>query len=519
MWTAEAFVDGAWAQIEVIPIEGEPFSSSHVRGVARERLTPPPSLLINHLDNESDTTGRFARDAIEFWSRSAEEESNEFEWAHRNKIVAIEEAIGLYFSDDPDTITSSKPHTLAWHDHTAVIIPLKGNESRFRLRYTPSLRDENRIERLRHRYGGPDHVLETFFDWRGYFGKQSTILDGWSKMRSAGHGYFASIKGAAGFVVGSILRRLTRPQPTLKRDPTAMRRLVGMSERYPNIANGCPDLSKINGAEHPSVQVFIHGTVSCGIQGLKDLYPDSVHPIPYPTYRYEHDTFCSLDENATELAELISNRIRAQRILVVGHSRGGLVARLAVHKLLRQGQSGEIEIATFGTPHLGTPLVHIGGRALNLLFKLGEDIVGSLPGLSPLVKAYSYLMDAPTLPRGIDAMREDSDLMDLLRDHDDPSRLRSYGSNFDITTAPSGFAVVVEGALLGMFRERFHDLVVPIEFFAWFRRSPASINLLSCALLCGTISQRGNTDPLEAISFAASRWHSGASSRIGRDDR
>jgi hypothetical protein len=201
--------------------------------------------------------------------------------------------------------------------------------------------------------------------------------------------------------------------------------------------------------------------VSCAIQGLKELLKHPNSAVLHHLYRYEHDTFRPLSENSSELAGLISERVHAQRLLIVAHSRGGLVARLALDDLSRRGYRGQVELYTFGTPHQGTPLVQIGGKALNLLYKLGEDIVGSLPHLTPLTKAYSYLIDSPTLPRGIDVMREDSDVMDLLRRLNDPAQVRSYGSDFDIRNQPSGFGIVVEGALSGAFDGSPNDLVVP----------------------------------------------------------
>jgi Putative serine esterase (DUF676) len=467
MWRAVALIDGVWAQVPVTPLEGEAFSTERVRAAASQFQ----SHLIRHLDDEKSSSETM-RNAIELWSTPAEADANEFDWTGRGKIKKLEEAIALYLENAKEASTPVKPATLAWHDRTSVIIPLTGKEKNVIIEYQTSLSDENRIGRLRYHHAGPDHVLETILDWRGYFGSESAVIDGWTKMRSAGHGFVASIKGTVGFVVGSILRRLTRPQPTLERDPTAQRRLVGMSERYSDIANSFPDLSRIGGVEHDCAIVFVHGMVSCGILGLKDLYPRAADGrIRPPIYRYEHDTFRPLDENGSELAQLIHSRIRAKRLLLAAHSRGGLVARLALDDLLRRGYPSQIEVYTFGTPHLGTPLVEVGGKALNLLYKLGEDFIGSVPCMSPLTKAYSYLVDAPSLPRGIAAMRDNSDVMDLLRRLGNSDRVRSFGGDFDIAIASSGFGVVVEGALLGAFGERSHDLLVPTESSLGFGRS------------------------------------------------
>ncbi|GAA0029135.1 esterase/lipase family protein [Bradyrhizobium ottawaense] len=461
MWRAVALVDGIWAQIPVIPLEGLPFSSESVREAAQSHQLQ--SHLIQHLDTEKSTP-ETSRNGIELWSALAEADANQFDWTGPGKIRSLEQAIALYFENGTEASIPAKPATLAWHDQTAVIIPLSGKEKNIVIEYLPSLRDESQVRRFQHFYASSDHALETILDWRGYFGTKSAVIDGWTKMRSAGRGFVASIKGTVGFLVGSVLRRLSQQQPTLERDPVALRRLISMSERYAHIANGCPDLSRSDPVHHERAIVFVHGTVSCGIQGLKDLYPQAAQwQHTSPVYRYEHDTFRSLDENGSELAQLIQSRIYAKHLLIVAHSRGGLVARLALDDLLRSGYSGQVEVYTFGTPHMGTPAVDVGGKALNLLYKLGEDLVGSVPYMTPLTKAYSYLIDSPSLPRGIAAMGGNSDVMDLLRRLGNSGLVRSYGGDFDIATAPSGFGVLVEGALLGVFGERSHDLLVPTE--------------------------------------------------------
>ena len=458
MWKAATFVKGNWAPTAVISLDGKVFSSNDVLQAARAHSTLRQSPLLHYLEIEA-TQNDFGRDAIELWSRLAQEEADAFGWASSSTIKALEEALALYPHIEAASTVPVKPVTLAWHDHTGVIIPIKESDGALLIEYVPTIRDITRIERLRHRYATPDHVLETFLDWRGYFGTESLVVDGWRTMRLAGHGYLSSLRGTIGFVVGTVLRRLTKPQLTLADDPTMKSRLIRMSEKYPNVIERCPDLAAIDAVEHDCAMVFVHGTVSCGIQCLKDIYKD-FHPKS--VYRYEHDTFRSITENACELAKLVRSRIRAKRLLLAAHSRGGLVARLALDDLLQNGYSGDIHVYTFGTPHLGTPLVAMGGKALNLLYRLGEDVVGSLPLMTPLSKGWSYLSDTPVLPRGIEVMGENSDAMELLRWLGNSGRVHSWGSDFDIkTAAPSGFGVFIEGALLGAFGERLHDLVVP----------------------------------------------------------
>ena len=289
------------------------------------------------------------------------------------------------------------------------------------------------------------------------------MIDGWTLMRQRGHGYIASIKGTVGHVVFSVLRRAKHVEPTFERDPTTRSRLVHMSERYPHIASSCPDLSTISPQAHDVAVVFVHGTVSCGIQGLKDLYPTLTNApaMQLPIFRYEHDTFLSLADNATELASLIADRLRLNQLYLVAHSRGGLVGRLAARELELNGYRATISISTFGTPHQGTPLVALGTKAVNMLYKAGEEIVGSIPVLSTLTKAYSFVYEAPCLPKGIEAMGESSGECATLRFVGDPSKVQAWGSDFDVATAPSGFGAVVEGGLLGAFKDNHHDLVVP----------------------------------------------------------
>ena len=426
MWKAAALSNGAWNPLTLIELPPEPFRSDTVRRIMRERF--PNSPLIHYFEQEAESADA-ARDAIERWGTAAQAEAQEFDWDGAARVEALNEALGLYASGKPFPDRKDALATLAWHDRTGVIIPLLGEEERITVEYQPALRDEYRVARLQHNYATPEHRLETILDWRGYFGTGSLIGDGWTTMRRRGHGFIASVEGTVGYVVASVLRRLTRDPIEQGRDPTARRRLIAMSERYPQVAEACPDLSSIEPVAHDCAIVFVHGTVSCGIQGLKDLYPSIAFPLPI--YRYEHDTFQPLHDNASELAELIATRIQVKRLLLAAHSRGGLVARLAQVELEREGYQADVSVFTFGTPHEGTPLVALGGKALNLLLKLGEDIAGTIPIVSPLTKAYSYLMEEPSLPRGIEVMREGSEGLLTMRLLGNPARVHCWGSNFD----------------------------------------------------------------------------------------
>jgi hypothetical protein len=470
MWNVAALVNGEWSQVPVVVIEnGKAPSLSDVRTEAERLIAAPPfsdrgtnaSRFLQFLNAESSLAAEAnavsSSDGIESWSQRAEQDSLEFDWATPGVLAQVEEALA-YYNSTPKT-ESQRPDILAWHDHTTVIIPILSDRQQLLVEYLPSLRDENRVERLKFRYGSSEHRLETIFEARGYYGTESAVIDHWREMRRSGHGYVASVRSSAGFLVGRILRRQAKPVPTLNNDPTYRRRLIDMSERFPDVARSYPDLASISTArEHEEAIVFVHGTVSCAIQSLKDLWKAG---ITVPIYRYEHDTFLPVSENAIELANLIGDHLRVKRLNIIAHSRGGLVARIALSRLRRSGYSGEVSVLTFGTPHEGTPLANIGRSFVNLLFKLGSYIAGAIPVFSPAVAAWSFVYDSPTLPPGIALMEERSDMLRTLNEASDPANVYCWGSKFDINRGPSGFGIDVEGALMGAMSGIDHDLVVP----------------------------------------------------------
>lgn len=463
MWTAEALLNGTWVAVPFSELEAQLPTTEAIRGLAGNTLPETQRHLLKHLDAEmsflpelSDMTGR--RDAIQFWNGAAAKEAFEFNWAGTGKIEQLEEALALYPEGTEYRDTNAVPDTLAWHDETAAIIPLNEGVEQIFLEYTPSLRDENRVDRLRHRYATPEHELETILDWRGYFGRESVVIDGWTNMRRRGHDFATSIVGAFGFVVAHVVRRLTRPQKTFKSDPTMRRRLIKMTESYPLIAARNPDLARSQFSQWDATTVFVHGTVSCGLQGLKDLpalAPDQ------PIYRFEHDTFHTVRENGAELAELITTKLRTNKLLLAAHSRGGLVARFAADELIRRAYPADIQVFTFGTPHQGTPLAAMGGQFLNLSYKLGGIVLNAIPMTTLLEKAYSFLVKCPTLPAGIDIMREDSEELALLNSYGGGDGVLSWGADFPINSSRSGFGILTTGALLGAMSGIGNDLVVP----------------------------------------------------------
>jgi len=461
MWKVAGFRNGEWTTIRFLERTGVPPSSQTAVFMAQEITNKDQTNLVNHLREEASSPfGPLgvggSREAIELWSKQAEMEFREFNIAPTTKIEPIEEGLAYYATYTSGAVRSI-PDTLVWHDRTIVVIPIESDVEEIAIEYEPDLRDENRVIRMQQN-AAPDHKLETIFEWRGYFGQQSAIIDGWNAMRLRGRNFLTTLRAKTGFLVGFVLRRLSRPQKVLDRDPTCASRLSAMTAKYPDVARDIPDLSVARATQLDAVMVFVHGTVSCGIQNLKDLYPGHIR---IPTFRFEHDTFRPLEENGSGLAELVAVRLQAKQVYVVGHSRGGLVGRVAKEKLRSLGYGCPVNLVTFGTPHLGTPLAKIGARMLNLLFKLGSDLVGMIPHATPLAMAYSYLLGGAALPPGLDVMREDSDALALLNAIGDSSGSECWASKFDMNAGLSGFGVEIEGILMGAMGSVANDLVVP----------------------------------------------------------
>lgn len=397
--------------------------------------------------------------AIHQWAQQAEEAAKEMDWAGAPRIVAVDRAIARY----ADHVVSH-PACLAWHDQGGVLIRMPDDETELTIEYVPDRSDEQHSARMLFRHADSRHELETIVEWRAFVGSRTGIIDGWSVMRQSGRGYKASLVGDAGFLIARVLRRLTLPEPTLSADPRMQSRLAEQEAANAVLADACPRLEEVEPSrDAETAMVFVHGTASCGIAGLKDLFAPAVAPIdvPCPAFRFEHDTFVPIIDNARTLAAEITRRLRVRRLLLVAHSRGGLVAADAAKSLRDAGYAGEVTVHSFGAPYQGTRLVAMGKKALNLLMKLGEGMADTLPVpmLSPLAKAMFYVMESPTLPPGILAMGEGAEGLAYIRRNADAVRLLSWGSDHDIRTGAFGYGAAIGGFLLGAL-DRPHDMVV-----------------------------------------------------------
>lgn len=458
MWRAWAEdADGQVSEIRVAVRSGVPISTALVLEAVQEIITEGHGP-IHLVEKEKDISGQEplpGRDSITVWGAGAAGSIEDTEKDFHDEIGFLEGRALAWFDGNDLHRGDPSPRGLVWHDNTVVVVPVRDDYRRLSLQYVPELEDQAIKERFEQRYGS----TRTFLEWRGYFGENSIILDGFLDFVQRAELRLAE---AAGFVVGMVVHHIGRTQETFENDPLYRWRQKRLAKRFPNIVTDCLNLAS---SEQPvsskACIVVIHGTASCGFNVLADLYPGS---LLVPTYRYEHDTFRSIVENAKELADLLTQKINAERLLLIAHSRGGLVARVALHLLERQAHPPFIDLWTYGTPYGGTPLVDAGASVLGLLYRAGNAIIEKgIPKFDFASAAFSYLLKPRTLPKGISDMSPSSTFLELLRNLKGAGiDLRSYGSVFDMSQRGVGYGLAFgHGFGKTAFGGEDNDLIVP----------------------------------------------------------
>jgi pimeloyl-ACP methyl ester carboxylesterase len=250
-----------------------------------------------------------------------------------------------------------------------------------------------------------DAPVHTVLLWRLYSGDNTLVVDGIAEGRGGWRRLTLGGTRKSGLLVGRLVMTVHRTIGRTKADPTAQRRRVRRELANRHLARDCPDV-RLAWNRVPSVAVSIHGTMASAMP-LAEEMRKAIRP-GIPVVRFEHDTWAPIARNAEDLAVEI-RRIGARHVLLVGHSRGGLVARHAAAELARTGVA--VEVMTLGTPYRGTPMVGaVRGGLIGTRVLLGalRTAAGGLV-VDPTTRLLGLLLR--DMPRGLAAMEPGSDYL------------------------------------------------------------------------------------------------------------
>ena len=450
------------------------------KSAEQENDIPAFHFINQEVELSREMDGLPGRDAIAIWGRNIAESPIELGSLNPESVTDIGEETPsstvqerVVFEDDAlkwqfgTNGNYDNFRTIAWHDKTLVVIrvPEEYQDDSFILEYTP---EDNETLPSAEQYQGESIA---FVEWRGYLGSNSFVCDFISKFCQVKN-FITTLKTKGkGFYVGMVVRLLYGDSPgRFENDPTFNLRLRKVTDKYSQLAKQCPRLDNVNSFNDEYCIVFVHGAFACGLNQLNLLYPEDKfqnRKPPVPTYRFEHDTFRSIPENADKLRQLIQKKIpKCEHLLLIGHSRGGLVCRLAAILLENDNYNSKLDIWTYGTPHEGTPLVDAGLRLLRWLPSLTAKIFDGIPKYSLVEALFLYLVQfyieskTEDLPKGIAEMSPSSTLQEILElIQPKPTNIRSYGGNYD-ANKNNGYKVVVDDTLDGFFLNNANDLVV-----------------------------------------------------------
>ena len=136
-------------------------------------------------------------------------------------------------------------------------------------------------------------------------------------------------------------------------------------------------------AATPELVVFLHGLMESEfawrVGGRRDSYGSRLREdLGLTPVELRYNTGRHISENGLELADLLERLVaewpvEVERIVLVGHSMGGLVARSACYQAAERGDDwvGRVRhVVSLGSPHMGAPLaqgVHWASAALHAL--------------------------------------------------------------------------------------------------------------------------------------------------------
>lgn len=203
---------------------------------------------------------------------------------------------------------------------------------------------------------------------------------------------------------------------------------VRMLERHPGYAQAaqaCPDLADPHtGAPLMPAScnvVLVHGGLSNGLADFGGSLIGGRLPLLAPggginIFRYEHDTWLPVEDNVAELVGQVQTKLAGAALLLIGFSRGGIVATRAAARLREigavAGDAGPpgpsalrgVRVMTFGSPHRGFGTADIVNRMPRLGYCLQFLVSSALAALPFATRASIFLRSLwrlSQLPPGI----------------------------------------------------------------------------------------------------------------------
>lgn len=386
-----------------------------------------------------------------------------------NRLVRVIQAIPTWLANPEDFGAAGEFRRLAGRELTGIFLISPPNSE---LEFDIALDDEIVVVQkpddtadLSFEYRSPeDEALDIGqVPWRApvfqrlelfaVVGTNSTHIEGSLPLRQSGilKRALAHIGFGSAIVVGRVVRFSFGRKEQGQKDPFMRSRLDYLEGQDRTLDGLVPrlipppkwDQSYLPPSQDKELVVLVHGTMSSGMRVAADLYPPAER-IAAPiherrVFRFEHDTFLQCGENARSLVSLVRPLAdRLPRLLLIGHSRGGLVAADAAVSLLKSGSSfRSISLHTFGTPHSGTPLVKAGmsvAASMEALLRAGMNVAAQWLKAEPIGWAAGYgLGRLLSFPEGIADLKERSGYLRAAENWDftRAAEARAWGARFD----------------------------------------------------------------------------------------
>jgi pimeloyl-ACP methyl ester carboxylesterase len=220
-------------------------------------------------------------------------------------------------------------------------------------------------------------------------------------------GVYAAVRGASRLLFraadAALERGSWRPRQALSGPVVgALRGVIGDHLAQGDNPLGCAMQLRVNGqalaptreavaaalpAAGPRVAVFVHGLAcdeSCWARGATEREPCDYAALlaerhGYTTLQVRYNSGLRVADNGAALAALLGELAAVypggiERLTLIGHSMGGLVARSAAHHGQASGAawvSTLRDVVCLGSPQLGAPLEQLGAAAVAVLAAIG----------------------------------------------------------------------------------------------------------------------------------------------------